>query len=91
MPTSIDELDIHSERILTLGSGCKIEFVKKDNRIIPILVLTGINREGVEGERVITESAHGRVGIITSRVDDITHHNIVTFKSEPITIQYYNE
>ena len=54
MPTTIDELDIHSERILTLGSGCKIEFVKKDNKIIPVLVLTGINREGIEGERVIT-------------------------------------
>lgn len=91
MPTNNNELDIRSERVLTLGSGCKLEFIKKDNTIIPVLVLTGINKQGIEGNRVITEAAHGRVGIITSRVDETTQHNIIAFKSQPINIQYYNE
>lgn len=84
MSTSL--LDIRSDRALTLESGCKLAFVKKDGKIIPVLVLVGINYQGIDGDRVSSVAAHGKVGIIVSEQDPETHHLITKFRSDPISI-----
>ena len=71
MPT---DLNLYSDRALTLGSGCKLAFIKQSTgKIIPVLVLIGINRTGNEGTRVGVTAANGRVGIITSEIDNNNH------------------
>ena len=83
MPT---DLNLYSDRALTLGSGCKLAFIKQSTgKIIPVLVLIGINRTGNEGTRVGVTAANGRVGIITSEIDN-NNHAVIQFKQQPIYI-----
>ena len=95
-------IDLKQARALTLGSGCKLAFIKhtdittttddaghehqhKIENIKPVLILTGINQQGIDGERVSSYAANGCVGIITTQFND--ENKLDThFKSPPISL-----
>lgn len=61
--------DLRSARALTLGSGCKIVFIRRQNgKITPALMLTGIESIGNKISTLCGSKAEGRVGIITSEI-----------------------
>ena len=83
-----NNLSLRSSRVMTLGSSCKLVFIKKDNKIIPTLMLIGVEAAGEDANRVWSSDANGLVGIITSEI--VTENNITEiqtgFKCEPLQI-----
>ena len=95
-------INLKQARALTLGSGCKLAFIKhtetmtvtdetgkqhkeKLENIKPVLILTGINRQGIDGERVSSYAANGCVGIITTQFNQ--ENKLDThFKVEPVLL-----
>jgi hypothetical protein len=55
-----------SVRTLALGSDCKIEFLysKTEQKIIPVLMLTGIKSMNNDPGRVYSDIADGHIGIV---------------------------
>ena len=76
---------LYKRRALTLGSGCKLAFIKHTEKINvtennettqqivetikPVLILTGINNQGIDGNRISSIQAEACVGIVTSEVN----------------------
>ena len=86
-----ENLDIKSERALTLGSGCQFAFIRRQGNIIPVLILTGINREGIDGQRVNEGAAQSKIGIIETNFDTNNPTQLKTsFITTPITLTNTN-
>ena len=62
-----ETLDLRSARALTLGSGCKIAFIKKKNSgvITPVLMLMGSEAFGEHNEQFKNKDGQGTIGVIT--------------------------
>ena len=86
-----ENLNITSQRALTLGSGCQFAFIKRQKNIIPVLILTGINREGIDGARVDEGGAQSKIGIIESQIDPNNKAQLKTnFITTPVTLSNKN-
>ena len=60
-----------SVRTLALNSDCKIEFIYSTNeqKIIPVLMLTGIKAMNNDPGRVYSNIAQGHIGVVYSGYD----------------------
>ena len=81
-----ENLDIRSDRALTLGSGCQFAFIRRNDTIVPVLMLTGINKQGIDGARVGDPMARPRVGIIVSQQDANSAELHTKFKQPPVLL-----
>ena len=85
-----------SVRTLALNSDCKIEYVysSDENKIIPVLMLTGIKSMNNDPSRAYTDIAEGHIGIVQVGYDSDIHATYVnitgnTQNEQPITIAPY--
>ena len=75
--------DLRSARALTLGSGCKLAFIKKKNSgiITPVLMLMGSEAAGQNNGRVWSEDAEGTIGVINV-VQHVDEHDQPYYNTE---------
>lgn len=84
-----------SVRTLALGSDCKIEFLysKTEQKIIPVLMLTGIKSMNNDPGRVYSDIANGHIGIVEAGYDTEQHTTYVNITGldggDPIKIEPY--
>ena len=101
-PDRLQPGELHKRRALTLGSGCKLVFIKHTEKVTvtengeevqkkiqtikPVLLLTGINNKGTDGARVSIQAAEGCVGIVTSELNTKTQTIETDFKEKEVIL-----
>lgn len=85
MSENTGAFDLRSARALTLGSGCKIVFIKRETgHITPALMLTGIEAVGNNIASFCSNEAEGKVGIIVSEITNNNNNTTISthFKND---------
>ena len=84
-----------SVHALPLNSECKIEYIysSKENKIIPVLMITGIKSLNVTAGRIWSEVAEGHIGIVNVGYNQNTHETYTEIigenNNEPIKVKPY--